>query len=88
MDARTSIKTIIEQDAAFCQDVSVTVCRSLPTVTIHDLSGVGNEDIFMQGEDADEFISAFDALVEQAPDVLFADALKHLALPYVECCWN
>lgn len=87
MDARTSIKTIIEQDAAFCQDVSVTVCRSLPTVTIHDQSGI-NEDIFMQGDDADEFISAFDALVEQAPDVLFADALKHLALPYVECCWN
>jgi hypothetical protein len=87
MDARTSIKTIIEQDAAFCQDVSVTVCRSLPTVTIHDQSGI-NEDIFMQGDDADEFISAFDALVEQAPDVLFADALKHLALPWVEAAWD
>lgn len=87
MDARTSIKTIIEQDAAFCQDVSVTVCRSLPTVTIHDQSGV-NEDIFMQGDDADEFIKAFDGLVEEAPDVLFVDALKHLALPWVECCWN
>lgn len=87
MDTRISIKTIIEQNAAFCQDVSVTVCRKLPTVTIHDQSGV-NEDIFMQGDDADEFINAFDALVEQAPDVLFADALKHLALPYVECIWN
>lgn len=87
MDARTSIKTIIEQDAAFCQDVSVTVCRSLPTVTIHDQSGI-NEDIFMQGQDAQEFIDAFDGLVEEAPDVLFADALKHLALPWVECVWN
>ena len=88
MDARTSIKTIIEQDAAFCADVSVTICRGLPSVTIHDDSEIGNEDIFMQGDDADEFINAFDALVEQAPDVLFADVLKHLALPYVECIWN
>lgn len=87
MDTRISIKTIIEQNAAFCQDVSVTVCRKLPTVTIHDQSGV-NEDIFMQGDDADEFIKAFDGLVEEAPDVLFVDALKHLALPYVECIWN
>jgi hypothetical protein len=88
MDARTSIKTIIEQDAAFCQDVSVTICRTLPTVTIKDQSGI-NEDIFMQGEDAQEFIDALDGLVETAPDdVLFADAMKHLALPWVECCWN
>lgn len=87
MDARTSIKTIIEQDALFCKDVSVTVCRKLPTVTIHDQSGV-NEDIFMQGDDADEFIKAFDGLIEEAPDVLFDHALKHLAFPWVESCWN
>lgn len=87
MDARTSLKTIIEQDAAFCQDVTVTVCRGLPSVTIHDDSGI-NEDIFMQGHDAQEFIDAFDGLIEEAPDVLFVDALKHLALPYVECIWN
>lgn len=87
MDARTSIKTIIEQDALFCKDVSVTVCRKLPTVTIKDQSGV-NDDIFMQGDDADEFIKAFDGLVEEAPDVLFVDALKHLALPWCEVCWN
>lgn len=88
MDARTSIKTIIEQDASFCKDVSVTVCRKVPTVTIHDDSGVGNEDIFMQGQDAEEFIQAFDGLIEEAPDVLFVDALKHLALPWCESCWN
>lgn len=88
MDARTSIKTIIEQDAAFCQDVSVTICRTLPTVTIKDQSGI-NEDIFMQGEDAQEFIDALDGLVETAPDdVLFADAMKHLALPWVEAAWD
>ena len=69
------------------QDVSVTVCRKLPTVTIHDQSGI-NEDIFMQGDDAQEFIDAFDGLVEEAPDVLFVDALKHLALPWVEVAWQ
>lgn len=88
MDARTSIKTIIEQDAAFCKDVSVIVCRALPAVTIRDESGFGNEDIFMQGSDAEEFIAALDGLTEEAPDVLFEDALKHLALPYAECVWN
>lgn len=88
MDARTSIETIIKQDAAFCSDVSVTICRGLPSVTIHDDSEMQNEDIFMQGDDADEFIKAFDLLIEEAPDVLFEDALKHLALPYVECVWS
>lgn len=86
MDARTSIKTIIEQDATYCQGVSVTICRTLPTVTIKDESGI-NQDIFMDGEDAQEFIGAFDGLIEEAPDVLFVDALKHLALPWVEQ-WN
>ena len=88
MDARTSIKTIIEQDAEFCRDVNVTICRTLNTVKIHDDAGI-NQDILMEGEDAQEFISALDGLVETAPDdISIGDAVKHLALPWCEACWH
>ena len=88
MDTRTSIEAIIKQDATFCPEVSVTLCRKLPTVTIHDDSEIANEDIFMQGEDAEEFIAALDGLIEKAPEAEFGDVLKHLALPFVESCWS
>lgn len=81
------LKTFIEQTAAMCQDVSVKVCRRFGTVTIRDLEGV-QDSIFMQGHDADQFIAQFDALVEAAPDVLFEDAVKALAEPYVSCMWH
>ena len=87
MTERTSIESIIAQDAADCADVSVKLCRKLPTVTIRDDNGV-QEDIFMQGHDADEFIKALDGLIEQAPDATMDAALKHLAKPYVDCIWN
>lgn len=82
-----SLEQVIQQTAALCPDVSVTLCRTLGTVTIHDDEGV-QDDIFMQGDDADQFIAEFDALIEKAPDVLFDDAIKSLAHPYVECLWN
>lgn len=87
MTSRTSIEAIIAQDAEHCADVSVRLCRKLPTVTIRDDTGA-QEDIFMQGNDADEFIKALDGLIEQAPDATVDAALKHLARPYCECIWN
>jgi hypothetical protein len=42
----------------------------------------------MQGDEAVDFLDAFDSLIEKAPDVLFVDALKHLARPYVEYVWS
>ncbi len=81
------LEEIIEADARYCADVSVTICRKFGTVEIHDQSGE-QEDIFLQGDDGDRFIAEFDSLVEKAPDVLFEDAIKHLAKPYVECIWH
>ncbi len=83
----SDLATYIKSTAALCQDVSVKVCRSFGTVVIRDLDGV-QDDIFMQGDDADEFIAQFDALVEAAPDVLFDEAVKALAHPYCECLWH
>lgn len=83
-----TLEQIIALDAAFCDDVSVTICRSLQTVAIHDQSGAGHEDIFMQGDDACQFIDDLDTLIDLAPDCLFEHAIKHLAKPYVENIWN
>jgi hypothetical protein len=83
----SDLKTYIEQTAAMCQAVSVKVCRTFGTVVIRDLDGV-QDDIFMQGGDADQFIAEFDALVELAPDVLFEDAVKAMAEPYVSVLWH
>ena len=88
MNAPMTLEQIIALDAAFCDDVSITLCRSYQTVTIHDMSGTGHDDIFMQGDDACQFIDDLDALIEAAPDVLFDHAIKHLAKPYVENIWN
>ncbi|MCL2874734.1 MAG: hypothetical protein FWF12_00270 [Betaproteobacteria bacterium] len=87
MASGASLKRIVKADASHCAGVSIKVCRRLPTVTITDDAGE-REDIFMQGNDAESFISEFDRLVNRAPDMLFEDALKHLAKPYVECIWR
>lgn len=82
-----TLKKIIEADAFLMRDVDVTIDRRFRHVTIKDEEGE-QEDIFLQGQDAEQFIDQFDALIEQAPDVLFVDAIKHLAKPYVECIWS
>jgi hypothetical protein len=82
-----TLEEIINTDAAYCRDVTVTICRKLPSVTIKDGTGE-QEDIYMQGDDADQFLAEFDEIVDLAPDVLFADALKYLAKPYVDCLWH
>lgn len=82
-----SLSEIIRADAAYMKNVTVEVNRRLPTVGIKDDSG-RQQSVFMQGDDADSFIFAFDALTEQAPDVNFEDIELHLAKPYVDCIWN
>lgn len=82
-----SLKQIIEADAQFMRDVEVVIDRRFPHVTIKDESGE-QEDIFLQGCDAESFVSAFDYLITQAPDVLMIDGAKHIAKPYVENLWS
>lgn len=82
-----SLKQIIEADAQFMRDVEVIIDRRFPHVTIKDETGE-QEDIFLQGYDAESFVSAFDCLLNQAPDVPMVDAAKHMAKPYVENLWS
>lgn len=82
-----TLESIIKEDAAYCRNVQVQVERRLGTVLIKDETGE-QKDIFMQGDDASRFIQEMEELVEEAPDVLFEDAMKHLARPYVDCIWH
>lgn len=82
------LKSVITEMASRIPDVSVKVSRSFETVCIRDESGEF-EDIFMQGQDAAQFIAELDDLIEKAPDdLLFEDAMKCLAAPYCENIWN
>lgn len=81
------LEDIIAADAAFMHNVTVTLDRRFPTVTIADDEGV-QEDIFMQDSDAEIFSDAFDALTEQCPTANYGDIEAHLAKPYVEAFWS
>lgn len=84
----TNAKSVFTEMAGRIPEVSVKVSRSMETVCIRDVSG-GFEDIFMQGDDAAQFIQELDDLIDRAPDDLaFEDAIKSLAAPYCETLWN
>lgn len=82
------LKSIVTEMASRIPDVSVKVSRVRETVLIRDDKGEF-EDIFMQGQDAAQFIAELDDLIEKAPeDLAFEDAIKCLAAPYCENIWN
>ena len=82
-----TLTQIIKEDAAFLFDVGVEVDRAFSTVSIEDLTGV-QDDIFMSGHEAEEFIDELDQLWLEAGDVTEDEVAKHLARPYVECLWG
>lgn len=65
--------------------VSVEWDRRFPTVSIRC---DGEEDIFMQGDEADTFIAEIDALCKRFPSLYEATAALALAQPYAETIWN
>lgn len=67
--------------------VDVEVNRTLGTVVMRDRAGE-HEDIFMQGDEASQFIEAAEQLWETVGD-MGIDACYHcLAEPIVSCLWN
>lgn len=92
MTAHTSTSTptlaeLIQASAHRMTDVTVTVDSAMETVCIQDDDGV-QDDIFMQGDDAAQFIDQRDALYEQV-QTLGKDVIElHLAGPYAECIWG
>ena len=82
---RTS--TLICQSANYARrsGASVDVDRSYSTVCI---SAPGEDDIFMQGDDADQFIGQIDAISKKCRSVNFDDIELHLAKDYIDCIWS
>lgn len=78
---------VIEFNANYCSDVSVTVNTVLGTVCIRDMSGV-YDDIFLQGDDAVVFIEEAKQLWDTLETVAMSTCYLHLAKPYIECIWN
>lgn len=78
---------IIEADALYMKDVTVEVVSNYGTVCIKDAKGV-QEDIFMQGDDAVEFISQRDLLWEETRVLTKGTIELHLAKSYVDNLWS
>lgn len=56
-----------------------------PTVT---MSTSGQDDLFMQGDEAQEFIDQIDQLTKRYPSLDEYTAACALAEPYAEAIWN
>lgn len=82
-----TILEIIKADSAYLKDAIVTMDTLCETVEIEDGSGK-QEPIFLQGQDAHEFIVSFKKLTQESPDSLFWDIERHLAKKYVDSLWS
>ena len=83
----TTLHDIIMQDAEYCKNVQVTVNSCYGTVSIIDCDGE-QEEIFLQGDDACQFISEAERLWDNLETITRQDAYAHLAKPYVDSYWN
>jgi len=78
---------IIRKDAARMNDVTVHVDSRYGTVEITDNAGV-HAAIFMQGDDAADFINEAESLWDKAGEVTLNDCYLFLARAYVDCLWD
>ncbi len=67
--------------------ITVECDASFATVCISDDECV-QEDIFMQGDQASEFIENCRRLYDEAGDVTMTEVEIHCAMPYAENLWN
>lgn len=81
------LKDIIEQSAARMAGVTVDYSQTMDTVCIKDDSG-RQDDIFMQGDDAVQFLNEMNELYEEVQTLDKDTIALHLANPYVECLWS
>ena len=76
-----TLSELVRASAARMADVSVDIDSLLETVTI---SSDGEEDIFMQGDDARSFIAEVESLYEKTGDMSKDDCAALVAEPYTE----
>jgi hypothetical protein len=72
---------VIKEMAGRMADVTVDMNRSYGTVTI-DI--VGGESIFLQGDEADNFIAEVDRIYDEAQNVTEDECALCVASPYAE----
>ena len=76
------LKSIAAQQAQFVRNSvrELTVDRALGTVSIQwaEVNGAGDDDVFLQGHQAEEFIEGADALYEEETMGLTRDDAYHV----------
>lgn len=83
-----TIEQIVEASARSMSQVEVTLDRRFPTVSIVDVSGDDQDEIFLQGDDAVRFEFEVDALMPHCPCLNEDHLVKHMAAGYVDSFWN
>lgn len=83
----TKATRYIHQQADYTEQSRVSVDWDSAFSTVN-ISHPGDDDIFMQGDDADEFIAELDALCKRFPSLDEYTAALALAKPYVENIWG
>ncbi len=74
------------ESALRCYDAGITVdWDNMPSVTI---SCQGEEDIFMQGDDAEQFQNEIELICKRLPSMNEYTAALSIAEQYVECIWG
>lgn len=81
------LSAIIQASATRMKQVKIEVDTRFEIVEITDLTGV-YDDIFLQGEDAYEFICEAQELWERAQTVGITECYAHLAESYCESFWH
>lgn len=76
-----TLSQIIEASAQRMQDVTVHMVTNRGTVTI---SAPNKEDIFLQGDDADIFLSEVERLWNETQTLTRTTIALHLAEPYTD----
>lgn len=76
------LKDIIESQAKFVRNsgVTVEVTRNMPWIDIKDKDG---NEVFMQGDDAVNFVNALDELSDKLPNVDFETIELACAYDYI-----
>lgn len=82
-----TLAEIIAANVQYMRNVTVSVDTRYETVEISDDSGA-QEEIFLQGQDAHEFIRESEDIWNQVGSVSIADVHLHMARCYVDNLWN
>jgi hypothetical protein len=83
----TKATRFIHEAADFVRNSGFTVTIDSPFSWV-SIDGPDDENVFMQGEEAETFIDEVRTLCKRYPSLTEDTAALALAKPYVECCFN